>query len=67
MKNQNQKKSDDFEETEKLKSDSNKNKESSQKLEIITSIDTNNAIFSRDQQIYVYPFCKTKIYAEIVN
>ena len=59
------KKNDDFEETEKLKQENNKNKESSQKSEIITSIDTNNTIFGRDQQICVCPFCKMKIYTEV--
>ena len=60
--NSKSKKNDDFkEETEKLKSESDKNKESSQKSEIITSINTNNSIFGREQQICVCPFCKMKI------
>ena len=57
---------DDYkEETDKLKSDSNKNNESSQKSDIITSIETNNIIFGRDQQICVCPFCHMKIFTEI--
>ena len=64
--NSQSKKNDDFnEETEKLKSESNNNKETSQKSEIITSINTNNSIFGREQQICVCPFCKMKIYTEI--
>ena len=60
------KKSDDYkEETDKLKSEANKNKESSQKSEIITSIETNNIIFGRDQQICACPFCHMKIFTEI--
>ena len=60
------KKSDDYkEETDKLKSEASKNKESSQKSEIITSIETNNIIFGRDQQICVCPFCHMKIFTEI--
>lgn len=60
------KKNDDYkEETDKLKSDSNKNNESSQKSDIITSIETNNIIFGRDQQICVCPFCHMKIFTEI--
>jgi hypothetical protein len=60
------KKSDDYkEETDKLKSEASKNKESSQKSEIITSIETNNIIFGRDQQICACPLCHMKIFTEI--
>ena len=61
------KKNDDFDETEKLKSDTNKNKESPKKSEIITSIDTNNTIFGRDQQICVCPFCHMKNYSTKIS
>ena len=64
--NSKSKKNDDFnEETEKLKSDSSKNKDSRPKSEIITSISTNNNILGREQQICVCPFCHMKIFTEI--
>lgn len=59
------KKNDDKEETQKLKPESNPNKESQKKSEIITSIETNNRISGRDQQICVCPFCNRKIFTDI--
>ena len=64
--NSSSKKNDDYkDETAKLKSETNQSKESSQKSEIITSIDTSNFILGRDQQICVCPFCHMKIFTEI--
>ena len=64
--NSKSKKNDDFtEETEKLKSESSKSKESSPKSDIITSINANNNVFGREQQICVCPFCHMKIFTEI--
>ena len=65
--NSNTKKNDEFkEETEKLKPETPKKNNPSQKSEIITSINTNNNnIFGREQQICVCPFCHMKIFTEI--
>lgn len=60
------KKNDDYkEETEKLKSETIPNRESQKKSEIMTSININDIIYGREQQICVCPFCKEKIITDI--
>ena len=58
------KKNDDIikeEENQKLKSDTNSNLESP----IISSIDTNNNIFGKEQQMCICPFCKMRMFTDI--
>ena len=64
--NSSSKKNDDYkDETEKLKPESAKGQESSQKSDIVTSINTNNFVFGREQQLCVCPFCHMKIVTEV--
>ena len=58
------KKNDDLkdEEKQKLKQDSNKN---NQESNIVSSINTNESIFGREQQMCVCPFCKIKMFTDI--
>ena len=61
---QQSKKKDDGkdEEKQKLKSQSNGNNQDSN---IVSSINTNENIFGREQQMCICPFCKTKMFTDI--